>query len=193
MRAIHNTAFGNPLDTLQLVDAAAPGEPGAGEVLVAMEYAPINGNDMLVITGQFKFDTPLPSVVGNEGVGRVVAIGAGVDNVAVGDLVAPPVYSWTWREQLIIPAAGLFPLPSHVDPRQLAMLAINPVTAVLLMERYVDLQAGDWIVQNMGNRSSSSKPTFPARTNFCDAKISPAIANDFTIDNVFFINSEKEV
>jgi NADPH:quinone reductase-like Zn-dependent oxidoreductase len=31
------------------------------------------------------------------------------------------------------------------------MLAINPVTAVLLMERYVDLQAGDWIVQNMGN------------------------------------------
>ncbi|WP_233237986.1 zinc-dependent alcohol dehydrogenase family protein [Bordetella sp. LUAb4] len=151
MRAIQNTAFGNPADTLQLIDSEAPGQPGPGEVLIALEFAPINGNDMLVITGQFKFETALPSVVGNEGVGRVIAVGANVDNVAAGDLVLAPLYSWTWREQMIVPAEGLFALPTHIDPRQLAMLRINPVTAVLLLENFVDLQEGDWIVQNMGN------------------------------------------
>ena len=151
MRAIQNTAFGNPIDTLKLVDVPSPAQPKNGEVLVAMEYAPINGNDMLIITGQFKFEVDLPSFVGNEGVGRVVAVGDGVTNVKPGDRVLAPLYSWTWREQMIFPAAGLFPLPTEVDPYQLAMARINPVTAVLLLDLFVDLKPGDWIVQNMGN------------------------------------------
>jgi len=34
----------------------------------------------------------LPSVVGNEGVGRVLAIGRGVDHLNVGDHVLVPLY-----------------------------------------------------------------------------------------------------
>ncbi|TFW18677.1 zinc-dependent alcohol dehydrogenase family protein [Duganella callida] len=151
MRAIQNTAFGNPVETLKLIDTTAPGKPGAGEVLVAMEFAPINGNDMLIITGQFKFDTDLPSFVGNEGVGRVVEVGAGVTNVKAGDRVLAPLYSWTWREQMIFAADGLLALPTQVAPQQLAMARINPVTAVLLLDQFVDLKEGDWVVQNMAN------------------------------------------
>jgi NADPH:quinone reductase-like Zn-dependent oxidoreductase len=151
MRAVQNMAFGNPAETLKLVDVPAPKAPGADDVLLEMEFAPINANDMLIITGQFKFATEVPAFVGNEGVGRVVEVGANVKNVKVGDRVLAPLYSWTWRENLTVAAERLDALPDTIDPRQLAMLRINPVTAVLLLEQFVDLKEGDWIVQSMGN------------------------------------------
>ncbi len=151
MRALQNTAFGDPVETLKLVDVPEPGNPGPDEVLIAMEYAPINGNDLAVITNRFVYSTPLHSIVGNEGVGRVLEIGSNVSNVKVGDRVLPPLYALTWRERLVVPAKGLFALPANVDPQQLAMLRINPPTAVLLLERFVDLKEGDWVVQNAAN------------------------------------------
>lgn len=151
MRAIQNTAFGNPVETLKLVDVPEPAAPGPDEVLIEMEYAPINGNDLAVIVNRFAYSTPLPSIVGNEGVGRVLQVGANVSNIKIGDRVLPPLYALTWRERLTIPANGLFALPAGVDPRQLAMLRINPSTAVLLLERFVDLKEGDWVVQNAAN------------------------------------------
>jgi len=44
-----------------------------------------------------------------------------------------------------------FALPPDADPRQLAMLAINPPTAALLLSEYVDLKRGEWVVQNAAN------------------------------------------
>lgn len=151
MRAIQNFAFGEPTQTLKLVDLPEPEEPGADEVLVAMEFAPINGNDLLVVKGVFAFRPQLPAVAGNEGVAKVLAVGPGVTNVRVGDRVLPPLYGSTWVERLLIPAKGLFALPEEVDPQQLAMLRINPPTAALLLSQFVDLQPGDWIIQNAAN------------------------------------------
>src|SRR5258708_6816455 len=51
----------------------------------------------------------------------------------------------------LLPAAGLFALPSGADPRQLSMISINPPTAALLLSEYVDLQPGEWVIQNAGN------------------------------------------
>jgi hypothetical protein len=36
-------------------------------------------------------------------------------------------------------------------PQQLAMLAINPPTAALLLSEYIDLKPGEWVVQNAAN------------------------------------------
>ena len=52
---------------------------------------------------------------------------------------------------MVISADGLFALPPDADPQQLAMLAINPPTAALLLSEYVDLKSGDWVVQNAAN------------------------------------------
>jgi NADPH:quinone reductase-like Zn-dependent oxidoreductase len=57
-------------------------------VLVAIEYSPINPNDLLVAQGVYPLRPELPSVIGNEAVGRVLAVGPGVTNIAVGDRVA---------------------------------------------------------------------------------------------------------
>jgi NADPH:quinone reductase-like Zn-dependent oxidoreductase len=151
MRAIHLSAYGNPVDGLGVADVPEPKAPGTNEVLVAIEYSPINPNDLLVARGAYPLRPVLPSVIGNEGVGRVVAVGPGVTNVAVGDRVLPPRSSWVWRERMVFPAGGLFALPRGADPKQLAMLAINPPTASLLLSDYVDLNRGDFVVQNAAN------------------------------------------
>jgi NADPH:quinone reductase-like Zn-dependent oxidoreductase len=151
MRAIHLSVYGNPVDGLGVVDISEPKAPGANEVLVAMEYSPINPSDLLVARGAYPLRPELPSVIGNEGVGRVVAVGPGVTSVAVGDRVLPPRSSWVWRERMVVPADGLFSLPRGADPKQLAMLAINPPTASLLLSDYVDLNRGDFVAQNAAN------------------------------------------
>jgi len=47
-------------------------------------------------------------------------------------------------------AASLSALP-EADPRQLAMLGINPPTAALLLNESIDLRPGDWVAQNAAN------------------------------------------
>jgi alcohol dehydrogenase-like protein len=78
MRAALIKAFGEPTEVLELADVPEPSGPAAGEVLVGVEYAPINMNDLYVIQGAFPVRPSLPSIVGNEGVGRVLAVGSGV-------------------------------------------------------------------------------------------------------------------
>jgi NADPH:quinone reductase-like Zn-dependent oxidoreductase len=149
MRALQISAYGDPLKVLELVDVPEPGVPGAGEVLIDVELAPLNKHDLLFIRGFFG-GPPTPTVVGNEGFGRVAAVGPGVANVKVGEHVLAPIFGLTWRERLIAPAQGLFPLPDG-DRLQFAQLGSNPPTAALILSEYIDLKPGDWVVQNGGN------------------------------------------
>jgi len=151
MRAVHLTTYGNPVEGLKYVDIPAPGAPGPNQVLIGVEFAPLNPSDLLLARGLYALHPALPTVIGNEGVGRVVEVGAGVRNVKPGDRVLAPLSSFTWRERMVIPADGLFALSPDADSRQLAMAAINPPTAALLLSEYVDLKPGEWVVQNSAN------------------------------------------
>jgi NADPH:quinone reductase-like Zn-dependent oxidoreductase len=151
MRAVHLTAFGNPVDSLEFVDIPEPDAPGPNQVLTGVEFSPINPNDLMLARGIYAIRPALPTVIGNEGVGRVLAVGPGVKDVKVGDRVLVPLSSFAWRERLVTSADGLFALPLDADPQQLAMLGINPPTASLLLSDFVDLKSGDWVVQNAAN------------------------------------------
>ena len=151
MRAVQLTAFGNPVEGLEYVDIPEPDAPGPNQVLIGVEFSPINPNDLMLAQGIYAFRPALPTVIGNEGVGRVLARGPRVESVKVGDRVLAPLSSFTWRERMVISAGGLSTLPPDADPQQLAMLAINPPTAALLLSEYVDLKPGEWVVQNAAN------------------------------------------
>src|SRR5713101_1442585 len=111
MRAVQLTAFGNPVDGLEYVDIPEPDPPGPNQVLIGVEFSPINPNDLMVAQGIYAYRPPLPTVIGNEGVGRVLAVGWGVESVKVGDRVLAPLSSFTWRERMVISAGGLSTLP----------------------------------------------------------------------------------
>ena len=149
MRAIQITQFGTPEDVVRVVDLKEPPAPGLGEVKVAVELSPLNKHDLLLVSGTL-LRPPLPLVLGTEGVARIVEVGEDVGTVAVGDLVVVPLFAGAWRERLLLPAEGLFPLPEG-SVEQFSMLGSNPPTAGLILSEYADLEPGDWIVQNAAN------------------------------------------
>src|SRR5258708_21032833 len=149
MRAIQIAQFGKPEDVVRVVDLPEPPAPGAGEVKVAVQFSPLNLHDLVLVSGAL-IQPPLPLVLGNEGIGRIVEVGSGVDTVEVGDLIVLPLLAGAWRERLLLPAEGLFPLPEG-NIEQLSMLGSNPHTAGLILSEYADLEPGDWIVQNAAN------------------------------------------
>src|SRR5580700_9783341 len=151
MKAIHLTAYGNPAQSLMMVEVSEPNAPSASEALVRMEYAPINNSDLLLAKGVYFLNPKLPSVIGGEGAGIVEAIGPGVTSVKVGDRVTIPFRTFTWAEKVLAPAQGLFVVPPSLDARTASMLNINPTSAVLLLDGFVKLKPKDWIVLNAAN------------------------------------------
>lgn len=138
-------------DVIDVVDFELAADPASGHVRVEVLAAPINPSDVLTLTGEYGILPPLPAVGGNEGVGRVVTHGAGVTSPAIGQTVLLPLGCGTWITHLDVPASALVALPNEADPVQLAMLTVNPPTASLLLSEFVELQAGDWIIQNAAN------------------------------------------
>ncbi|QOC22739.1 zinc-dependent alcohol dehydrogenase family protein [Wenzhouxiangella sp. AB-CW3] len=126
-------------------------QPGTGEALVELLAAPINPSDLLTITGDYGVLPDLPAIGGNEGIGKITELGPKVSGLEVGQTVLLPVGCGTWRSHLALPAKDLIPLPGEADPLQLAMLTINPPTAALLLSEVVDLEPGDWVIQNAAN------------------------------------------
>src|SRR5271154_690435 len=151
MHAIQLTAYGDPAKFLQYAELPEPNKPGQNEVLIQVEFSPLNPNDLMLALGIYSVHPELPSVIGNEGVGRVLAIGSGVTQVQVGDRVLVPLHVFAWAERVLAPAQDLIRLSLETGVEQLSMLRINPPTAALLLSEYVALRPGEWIVQNAAN------------------------------------------
>jgi NADPH:quinone reductase-like Zn-dependent oxidoreductase len=151
MYVLQLPAFGNPSDVVEYLEVPDPAAPAGDEVLVGVEYSPINNSDLLTIKGRYGVLPSLPSGIGSEGVGRILAVGENVNHLKVGDRVLIASPNQAWREKLVLPSSGLFPLPQNADPQQLSMLFVNPTTAALLLSEYVTLSPGDWVIQNAAN------------------------------------------
>lgn len=153
MHKLQITAIGEPTDVLQLVEFQAPA-PGPGQVLVEVEAATINASDFLYISGQYFIIPQPPSDVGAEGVGRVLAVGPGEDESLVGArvLLLPTYRHGTWATHVIAHTTDVVVVPDDIDTVQLAMVGINPMTALLLLRNYGDPSMPDrWIGQTAGN------------------------------------------
>jgi NADPH:quinone reductase-like Zn-dependent oxidoreductase len=125
----------------------------AGDLLVAIEAAPVNPADFLLANGWYGVQPEIPSALGSEGVGRVLEAGSASDRGLVGKrvVILPTYEQGTWSDRVVVPARNVVVVPEDADALQLSMLAINPATAHILLNRYVDLKPGDWIGQNLGN------------------------------------------
>ena len=150
MKAIQIEAFGNPAEVVKAVDIPDVSAPAAGEVVIALEASPINQYDLLMIAGGYGYRPRLPAIMGTEGVGRVVAVGAGVKHLKEGDRTLVPFLYPTWAERIKTDAPWLRPLPPG-DINQFAMMGVNPPTAYLLLTDIVKLPPGSWVIQNGAN------------------------------------------
>ncbi len=138
-------------EAIEVVEQSDPGEPGPDEVLIETEFVPINPADILNLEGKYgAVPPPLPMIPGAEGVGRIARIGTAVRHLKPGDRVLVPGPG-CWRERIKAPGKAVFALPEGVDPKQLAMLRVNPPTAHLMLHQFVPPKAGQWVIQNAAN------------------------------------------
>ena len=144
---------GNPADVLNVETRPWP-KPAADEAVVKMYAAPINPADLNQIEGKYPVRPELPATPGFEGAGVIVELGAGVKGLTSGALVIPPHNVGTWRDAVAVKAEDLVGVPEGIEPVQAAMLKINPLTAWRLLHDYVDLQKGDWLIQNAANSAA---------------------------------------
>ncbi len=123
----------------------------ADQVLVEMKASPINPADINRLEGKYPIRSPLPAIAGNEGVGVVAQTGSAVSNVHVGQPVISLDRVGNWCEAYVADTANLIPLPEDISLEQAAMLSVNPPTAWRMLEAFVDLRPGDWVIQNAAN------------------------------------------
>ncbi|CAN0504326.1 unnamed protein product, partial [Laminaria digitata] len=150
-KAVQFSRTGNPADVVEYIDMeTAP--VGDDDALIDVEAAAINPSHLLTLSGSYGVQPELPAVPGAEGIGIIGEVGKNVTNVKVGDRVMIPPYSGTWRQQVVVKASDIAVMfPEEGDPVQMAMIMANPPTAWLLLKSVVDLEPGDWVIQNAGN------------------------------------------
>lgn len=150
MKIAQFSRFGRPEAVIECVEVEDALPPKVDEVALEVLAFPINPADLLTIEGRYATRPPLPARIGAECVARVIAIGDAVKEFSVGDLVIP-LDRDNGVQRKTLKAGRLIKVPDNVDPRQLAMLKVNPPTAYLMMTKYVELAPGDWILQTAAN------------------------------------------
>jgi NADPH:quinone reductase-like Zn-dependent oxidoreductase len=146
VKALIQTDYGDPAKVLELREVPAL-TPGDGQAIVDMEAAVVHVADAHTVLGADGFRKNLPRTPGYEGVGRVSAVARDVKGITAGMRVFLPIGSGTYREQIAVSAAELTPAPEG-DPVQIALLSLSPATAMLMLQDFVKLRPGDFVVQN---------------------------------------------
>jgi NADPH:quinone reductase-like Zn-dependent oxidoreductase len=150
MKAAFIDHYGGP-EVLQYGDLPDP-VPAPGEVVVDVHAASVNGADWKVRVGQYK-QTKFPFALGRDFSGVVSAVGAGVDDLKVGDAVFGVLdagQEGAYAEKVAVKAAIVAKKPealSHVDA---AALALTGLTAMSAVEDTLKLKAGETILIHGG-------------------------------------------
>ena len=111
--------------------------------------SPIHNHDLWTIRGTYGFKPELPARSGTEAVGVVDALGEGVEACRSGSGSRGGAFG-AWAEYFVATAAGLVPVPDAMSDETAAQLISMPFSALALLDS-LDVQPGDWIVQNTAN------------------------------------------
>ncbi|AEH81080.1 NADPH2:quinone reductase [Sinorhizobium meliloti] len=114
-----------------------------GHVVVEVAVAGVNFMDIGVRQGMAWTDIPNPKVLGVEGAGRVLAVGDGAGEFAIGDRVAWVYAPGSYAQRQSIPAASLVKIPDTLDDRTAASIMMQGLTASHFATDFYPVQPGD--------------------------------------------------
>jgi len=164
MRAVVLNAVGD-VENLRVEERPDP-YPDEGEAVVRLRAAALNHRDVWIRKGQYA-GIKVPIVLGSDGAGEVVEVGAGVDSSWLGrEVVIDPSFNWgpdiraqdssfhilglpvdgTYAEMVRLPAANLYPKPRHLSWEEAAAVPLASVTAYRALVTRARLQAGETVL-----------------------------------------------
>ena len=115
------------------------GEPGAGEVRIKVEAVGLNRAEAMYRAGHYPVQPKLPSLIGYEGVGTIIAVGDDVGDYTPGQrvFVLPKISQGDygiWAEEAIVATHMLLPAPADMDAVTAAGIWMQYMTAYAVYE-----------------------------------------------------------
>lgn len=140
MKAIRIDEAGEP-EVMRLVEIETP-QPAEGQILVRNTAVGVNFLDTRMRRGDYPL--PLPGGIGMEGVGEVIALGAGVTNLSVGQRVAyNSLRPGAYAEGFLVDAGRAVPIPEGIDDQAVAGAYSKAMTACMLATMSYPVGSGE--------------------------------------------------
>ncbi len=174
MKAVVLRELGGP-ENLRLEEVADP-QPGANEVLIKLKAAALNHRDLFIRQGKYA-GIKLPIILGSDGAGDVVEVGADVDRSLIGkSVIINPSLDWgddervqgsafrilglpddgTYAQLVKVPAANVHPKPGALSFEEAAAIPLAGLTAYRAVVTRAQVQAGETVlVTGIGGGVSS--------------------------------------
>ena len=129
---------------IEIVDLPDP-VPGPGEVVVLVSGVGLNHFDTLIVRGRYQTKPELPFSPGGEIAGTIARLGPDVAGFKVGERVAAYIGHGGARQQAIVPAAALIPIPAAVPDTVAAGVCITYGTAMHALQDRGRLLRGETV------------------------------------------------
>jgi NADPH:quinone reductase-like Zn-dependent oxidoreductase len=156
-----------PPDTLRLETMPDP-QPEANEVVIRLKAAALNHRDVWIRSGRGAYAGEVPAVIlGSDGAGEVVAVGAGVDARLIGQaVVINPSLDWgpddeaqgadfrilgfpgdgTYAQMIRVPAENVYPKPAGLSFEEAAAIPLAALTAYRAVVSRTRVHAGETVL-----------------------------------------------
>ncbi|MCY1159301.1 MAG: NADPH:quinone reductase [Citricoccus sp.] len=133
--------FGGP-ENQELIDREVP-QPAPGQIVIQVKAAGVNPADAKMRQGLFGRKRTLPSPMGLEASGVVIAVGEGVEDFAVGDEVLgqPARGEGTFAEHAVLNAARTVAKPPEISFTEAATIPVAGTVAYDITHQ-VELEPG---------------------------------------------------
>jgi NADPH2:quinone reductase len=165
MRAALVKEFGPPSSIV--VEEVPDLVPGPGEVVIDVAAVSINFPDILVVEGTYQNLPVRPFSPGKEAAGRVVAVGAGVQRIVVGQRVLVLIEYGGYAEQLMASEDLVMPIPDSMSYEEAAAFGLVYSTAHFGLFRRGQLAEGETVLVTGVGGGVGSAAVQLAKTRGC--------------------------
>jgi NADPH2:quinone reductase len=150
MKAIRIHHFGS-VEVLQYEEVPIP-EPGPDELLIKIEAAALNREDLAVRKGSYRIAADeLPVIPGREFAGTIAKVGAGVQDFKVGQRVVACTGRGGYAEYALAKLSQTLPVPDGIATATAAAMPTVFLTAWFGLLTDGKLKASDWLLVQAGS------------------------------------------
>jgi NADPH:quinone reductase-like Zn-dependent oxidoreductase len=132
-------------EQLEIRRAAVP-RPGPGQIVIAMEATGVSFAEQQMRRGRYFDQPPFPFVPGYDVVGRVSAVGAGVEPALLGRRVAVLTKVGGWASHLLADPRDAVEVPEGLTAEQAETVVVNGITAWQMLHRRARVKAGQTVL-----------------------------------------------
>lgn len=145
MEAFFLTQYGNASQAFERRTVRKP-EPGPGHLLIKTEAFGLNFAEVMARKGMYPDSPPLPFIPGYDLVGRVEAVGEGVEAEWLGKRVTAMVRFGSYAEYAVASLVGVAEIPEDMPAGEAAAICVQYATAWHCCEQSLHLGKGDKVL-----------------------------------------------